>query len=262
MLQPLDILLAFKAVALSEHLNGTEKQFAAFLIDSFNRVTGRCDPSEETAAFLLGKSPRTIVRAGNRLVELKLFVRRKHAGHNHCNSYLPNWQFFRESEDRYKIRRKEHASRFARQKMSHSECQPSHLDTDNPVTQTSPKNNIQLTYPAAVAVADANRQPAEREKGRLSNMAKFTTAFDKKLRYLGPSSSRDAAESSAERRWNNALFDRFGTGPAYAVIVEALDVALQEAATCAELKRRGAGITCILETLTGRGIQWENGRWG
>lgn len=254
MLQPLDILLAFKAVALSEHLNGTEKQFAAFLIDSFNRVTGRCDPSEETAAFILGKSPRTIVRAGNRLVELKLFVRRKHAGQNHCNSYLPNWQFFRESEDRYKIRRKEHASRFARQKLSHSECQPSHLDTDNPVTQTSPKNNIQLTYPVAAAVADANPQPAEREKGRLGNMAKFTTAFDEKLRYLGPSSSREAAENSAERRWNNALIDRFGTGPAYAVIVEAVDQELQDAATAAELKRRGAGVDHILRELALRNV--------
>jgi hypothetical protein len=63
--QPNDNLLAFKHIGLSEQLNGTEKQFAAFLIDSYNRKTGRCDPSEETAAFLLSKSQRSIIRAGN-----------------------------------------------------------------------------------------------------------------------------------------------------------------------------------------------------
>jgi hypothetical protein len=62
--EPKDILLALKHIALSQELNGTEKQFAAFLVDSYNRRTGRCDPSEETAAHLLGVSTRTIVRAG------------------------------------------------------------------------------------------------------------------------------------------------------------------------------------------------------
>ena len=71
--QPNDILLAFKQIAISEKLNGTEKQFAAFLIDSYNRKTGQCDPSEETAAHILGRSTRTIIRAGHRLVAVKFF---------------------------------------------------------------------------------------------------------------------------------------------------------------------------------------------
>src|ERR1700704_6921718 len=71
--QPNDILLAFKHIALSDQLNGAEKQFAAFLVDSYNRRTGRCDPSEETAAHLLRKHKRTIIRAGNRLCSLKFF---------------------------------------------------------------------------------------------------------------------------------------------------------------------------------------------
>lgn len=57
------ILLAFKAIALSDKLNGTEKQVAAFLVDSFNRRTGQCDPSVETQAVLSTKSRRTIFRA-------------------------------------------------------------------------------------------------------------------------------------------------------------------------------------------------------
>jgi hypothetical protein len=60
-----DILFALiKHIALSDQLNGTEKQLAAFLVDSYNRKTGRCDPSEETAAFILKKaSGRSLGRA-------------------------------------------------------------------------------------------------------------------------------------------------------------------------------------------------------
>jgi len=257
-IQPNDILLAFKHIALSDELNGTEKQFAAFLIDSYNRKTGRCDPSEETAAFLLRMSQRTIIRAGNRLAQLKLFVRRKHAGHNHCNSYQPNWQFFRDSEDRYKSRRSEHAKRFTRQKLSPSECQPCHLHTANTVIQTSPINNIQSTYPNAAAV-DRIGPAAKTEKERLTSEAKMHIALDRKLRYLGPPRRQEAAETSAERRWNNALIDRFGTGPIYAVIVEEMDVAMQEAATKAELKQRGEGIVCILKQIADRGIRLQQG---
>jgi hypothetical protein len=79
-LEPKDILLAFKHIALSDQLNGTEKQFAAFLIACSNRKTGRCDPSEETAAYVLRRHKRSIIRAGNRLVSLKLFLKRRHAG--------------------------------------------------------------------------------------------------------------------------------------------------------------------------------------
>jgi hypothetical protein len=59
-LQKNDIILAFKVIALSDKLNGTEKQVAAALIDSYNRKTGRCDPSEGTLAVWIGKSKRTV----------------------------------------------------------------------------------------------------------------------------------------------------------------------------------------------------------
>jgi hypothetical protein len=88
----------------------------------------------------------------------------------------------------------------------------------------------------------------------LGNEARRSTAFDGKLRYLGIASPHEAAEISAERRWNNALINRFGTGPVYAVIIEEMDDALQDAATKAELKQRGAGIVCILQQMAYRGI--------
>jgi hypothetical protein len=254
MLLPNDILLAFKAIALSEHLNGTEKQYAAFLVDSYNRKTGRCDPSEETAAFILGKSKRTIIRAGNRLVALKLFVRRKHAGHNHCNSYLPNWEMFRESERGYKRRRKDYANRFERPNLSPSECQSCHPSDDRPVTQTSLNNNIQLTSPGR----PANQQPCAGDKGGLGNERKIVPDSQPNIPglygfKLSPS-SRQAAETAAIKRWNNDLLRRYRSGPTYAAIVDALDPGLQQAATEAELKRRGGGLTCILHQLSLRQI--------
>ena len=39
--QKYDTLLAFKAIALMPSLNCTEKQVAAFFIDSYNKKTGR-----------------------------------------------------------------------------------------------------------------------------------------------------------------------------------------------------------------------------
>jgi hypothetical protein len=252
-----DILLAFKHIALSEHLNGTEKQFAAFLVDSYNKKSGRCDPSEGTAAYILGKSKRTIIRAGNRLVAHKLFIRRRHAGNNHCNSYHPNWEMVRELERQFKDRRKQWAQRFERTKLSPSERQPCRSRDDNAVTQTSLMNNIQLTYVAAAADS-SNQQRAESNEVRVRNKEKASIRVDNALSpYLGPPSSRQAAEISAQRRWNNDLLDQFRSTPAYAVIVEALDAPLQDAATKAELKRRGAGITSILQGLALRGIQWK-----
>jgi len=252
--QPNDILLAFKHIALSDQLNGTEKQFAAFLIDSYNRKTGRCDPSEETAAFILRKHKRTIIRAGNRLASLKLFSKRRHAGNNHCNHYQPNWEMFRARERAYKERRSEYAKRFERPKLSPSECQPCHSGDDNPVTQTSSNNNIPLTSPHR----PSNQQRGSGDRAGPGNERKvgpgswFSNPGAQGFR---PScSSQQAAEAAAMRRWNGDLLDRFRSTPVYAVIVDALDEELQNAATEAELKRRGAGVGRILRELAVRNV--------
>jgi hypothetical protein len=250
--QPNDILLAFKHIALSDQLNGTEKQLAAFLIDSYNRRTGRCDPSEETAAYLLRKHKRTIIRAGNRLVSLKLFSKRRHGGNNHCNYYQPNWEMFREFERAYKERRSAYAKRYERPKLSPSECQPRHLRDDNSVTQTSFNNNIPLTSPHC----PSNQQRSSVDRGGLGNERKTgSRSGNPGAQGFQPSwSSRQAAGAAALRRWNGDLLDRFRSTPDYAVIVEAVDQELQDAATAAELKRRGAGADHILRELTLRNV--------
>jgi len=87
-----------------------------------------------------------------------------------------------------------------------------------------------------------------------SNLAQSYAELDSKLRYVGPASSQEVAEIAAERRWNNGLFNRFGTGPVYETIVEEMDDALQHEATAAEMKRRGAGVDYIVQKLVDRGL--------
>jgi hypothetical protein len=244
-----DTLLAFKHIALSAQLSGAEKQFGTFLIDSYNQRTGRCDPSEETAAVILGKSKRTIIRAGNRLAALRLFTKRKHAGHNHCNSYQPNWEMFRELERAYHQRRKTHRNRFDRPKLSPLDCQGGHLSGDKAVTQTFPKNNFQLTCLDGVP----NQKRTAGKRVGLSSESSSATASSS----CNPThqfrkhswSSQQAAEAAAVRRWNKDLSDRFGFADTYALIVDALHPQLQKEATDAELSSKGGGISLILEKL-------------
>jgi hypothetical protein len=190
----------------------------------------------------LVKSKRTIVRAGNRLVRVGFFQRRRHAGHNHCNSYLPNWELFRELESKYKDRRKQWAKRFAQPKLSPPERQPCHFRGAGPVTQTSPTNNIQSTY------LDV---PSNLRRVALGTERKIGAPSIPKPAYHASFSppSREAAEAAAVRRWNQALLDQFLGEPIYLTIVDALDSELQAAATEAEMKRRGEGIACILRGL-------------
>jgi hypothetical protein len=272
--QPNDILLAFKHIAISDALNATEKQFAAFLVDSYNRRTRRCDPSEETAAHLLGKSTRSIIRAGHRLVASKLFRKRRHGGNHHCNSYEPNWEIFRELERVYKQRRKQWAGRFERPALSASVCQPchpendghvtpkcqsSHLPCDNPVTQTSSNNHIEPTcpnnnIPSTLAEVIANPHLPLGSQRSLSNEERCQDASNRSRGLERINTARAAAEAAAVRRWSSDLLHHFRSSPTFGVIVEAIDLPMQEAATAAESKRRGGGLAYIVQELVLRGI--------
>jgi hypothetical protein len=82
----------------------------------------------------------------------------------------------------------------------------------------------------------------------------ITSSVGISQRFAALPSSREAAQSAALRRWNNELLDRFRSTPLYAVIIDAIDTELQNAATEAELKRKGAGLACIVQQLTMRQV--------
>ena len=238
-----------RRIALSDKLNGTEKQVAAALIDSYNRKTGRCDPSEGTLAVWIGKSKRTVQRAIDRLVRLKLFRKKRHGGNNHCNSYEPQWEYYRLLERAYKQGRDEHSKRFARQELSPLGCQPCHSSDDKVGTQTYLNNNIQLTYQSCPSERHLEHSKREGLRNRDTPLSSGRTP-----NFLDPPTSKEASHNSAERRWNKELLDRFRHTSLYAIILEALDHDIQTAATQAELQRVGAGLKYILQELSRRRV--------
>lgn len=271
--QPKDNLLAFKHISMSDLLNGAEKQFAGFLIDSYNRKTGRCDPSEETAAHILQVSTRTIVRAGNGLVARKFFFKRKHGGNHHCNSYEPNWEMFRALEERYNQRRKRWSERFHRPTVSpslcqpcHSQddspatakCQPGHPDSDNSVTQTSSSNHIESTCASNIITSTLSQGVSKRHVAGRDRVRFASKEVDRDAANRNYGLERAAAEAAAERRWNNDLLLHFRLAPStYAAIVEAIGPRLQVEATAAELRQKGSGLAQIVSELSARGMLKE-----
>src|SRR6476659_3890093 len=97
----LDITLAFKALSHCEGLTATERRVATAVIDSFNRHSGRCDPSLERIAHLLGINRRTVIRALKKLAALRLLIVYRHGGNHHCNAYQPNWALYRAMESQW-----------------------------------------------------------------------------------------------------------------------------------------------------------------
>src|SRR4029079_7038812 len=92
--QPLDILMALKAIGLSQSLKNSDRQIASALLDHFNRRTGQCDPSLGRLAGLGGVSTRTVMRSLARIEAAGLFRRIRHGGHLNRNSYEPDWARF------------------------------------------------------------------------------------------------------------------------------------------------------------------------
>ena len=229
----LDTLLALKAVSLALGLKENDRRVAAALIEHFNRETSQCDPGLNRIADLLGISTRTVIRSTKRLATAGLLRKVRHGGHLNRNHYEPVWSRFREIEAEWRARFARTA-RSAVTELSPAECQPCHIDGDSPVTQTCRSNLLKETC----SKESSRKVLIEKAPHPLSSRSAVGTK------------SADAARTEAERRWTQALHDRFVQMPVtYAEIVELIDTAKREGATDAELKRRGAGLLHILREL-------------
>jgi predicted transcriptional regulator len=134
--RPLDLLLAFKAIALTPLLMDRERRVACVLLDHFNRKTGQCDPSLGTIAKLLDINRRTAIRAVTRLHQLGFILRNVHGGKFHRNSYTPEWGKFRQIEAHWKARRSQQQKNVVRPNVSPWQRPGGHVESVSSVTQT------------------------------------------------------------------------------------------------------------------------------
>jgi hypothetical protein len=232
-IESIDTLLAIKAIGLAEGLTANDRRVAVSLIEHFRRRDGRCDPGLSRIASLLGISVRTVIRCVNRLVAAGLVRKVRHGGLGNRNSYKPNWQRLGELEEdwRKRFKRKPASSPT---NMSPGDGQNCHLGNDNCVTQTYRLNPPQQTSLRSL-------QGGVVSKG---------DRFDAPGLTAEGSSSRSAARVEAERRWSSDLHREFAALPVtYGEIIGLIDVAIQTAATDAELHRRGTGIEYIRREL-------------
>jgi hypothetical protein len=230
-IRPLDILFGLKAINLAPGLKNNDRAIGAALLDHYNRKTGQCDPGLDRIAKLLGISTRSVIRSMPRIEAAGLFRKVRHGGNSNRNRYEPDWQRFREIDAAWSARMRADARARRVTKVSSGARQSCHIGGDRPVTQTCPSNLSKET---------CQKSPPRKEESR---------TVEKRFN-LTSTSAGDAARTAAERRWTTDLHEQFARMPlTYGEIIEAIDPTMQEAATAAEMRARGAGLAQILKRL-------------
>lgn len=224
----LDTLLAAKALNFDPSLLPNDRTVGCALLDHFNRTTGRCDPSIERLAKLLGICTRTVIRSIKRLVAARYFTKSKHGGYSNRNSYQPNWSRFEETNRQWRSRFSARSSATAE---SVGACQPSHEPPAVAVTQTYLANLSNQTCSAG----SANKKKDQSDKAVIT--------------------PGQPARQAAHRRWDGDLLARFRRTPkVYSRLVELISPELAELATQAEAQKRGEGIAFILMNISSEAI--------
>lgn len=252
---PSNTLIAHKAISLSEELSGTEKRVAAVIVDHFNRKTGQCDPALDSIAKLLGVSRRTIIRAIGTLVRKGYFQKTRHGGKFHRNSYLPIWSRFQANETKWNEKRRATRRTLGSKRVSPLQGQTCQPAGDADVTQTcfmNPLNETLLASQAIKRTETLNKRIVRKGLSNEGSMAASHTVAKERF-HVKSANSRDAARDAAERRWTIALTKLYATVPElFALIIDAIDAPLSEAATELELHRCGSGLQFVLDALRGR----------
>jgi predicted transcriptional regulator len=246
---PSPSLIAFKALSLCDDLIATRRRVLAALIEHFNRRNGRCDPSIDRLAVLLGINRRTVFRALNSLVAKGYVIRLRHGGFHHRNQYVPNWLFYAAIVKKWDEQFREAGSARRATEMSSLRRQSGHLASGPSVTQTFSNN---LTKPTLESAGPENTSEARKR------MAAEHFPIQARRRVLVPS-SRDASRDAAERRWNLEL-QQFLKGDKHltAVAVDMMTPELMKSVTDAELVSRGSGLPIVLAEL--RRAQGQGGQ--
>lgn len=251
-----DIIAALKAIGLSPASSAAHR-VAGALLDHFNRKTGQCDPSVERLAWLLEIDTKTVKTATAQLCALGLFKKSSHGGYGHRASYAPQWQEYNRLMDAWQAKMKSKSPRSSGAKTPPSDDGSNGAETPHstgrkrpfkggenaPQTNISNQSNKPMRPSQASFTAAENVIPMRSEqpshglwRGRAGQ---------------SPSHSQVAREQ-AVKRWNLDMMARCGT--AYGSFLEWIDEDGSEAATEAEMKRRGEGAALLVNRMHAAGM--------
>lgn len=244
--------MAFGALA---ELTSNERRVAFAILDHYNKRDGRCDPSGERLAALLGMDRTSVVKATKRLCDVfGLFQKVSHGGHNHCASYRPQWHRYREimGDWNAKARGRERPTNVA--KSPQATWRNHHTERGENATQTDLINRIDKYGDSGNAApgADAMEEQEQRRTARVETVNGLLRGSAQRPNGRQSPSHAQAARQHAERRWDADL--RSLGLRAHGEALEQIDEEIAEAATAAEMRRRGGGITLLRDRLVLTGI--------
>jgi predicted transcriptional regulator len=259
-----DILFAHKALNVIAGLTDATKRVAGAIIDHFNKRTGQCDPSIERLATLLGIDRATVLRATEKLNELGFIEKASHGGKSHRAAYLPKWELFRAIVEDWDARMKtgeahrpvgtpgETRSSPNVAGVRRSRSQACDVKGRRDATQTLRSN--QSKEPIEGERVEKPQEKPQTQSAREAQRGLWRGSKPVAQRSLllpisggRDSSHTDAARAAAERRWYaqvHALGER-----AEADVLEWITSDKMEAATEAEMQRRGDGLAFIVSTM-------------
>lgn len=250
-----DFLFAYKALHFDRILSSAAKEVAATLVDHFNKVTGRCDPSAKRIAKLLGISRATVHRATAELCEGNepYFVRVSHGGKHNCTSYSPQWHRFREIAKAWEARLKAGLPPENASKLRHAKSQT--CDTHDRKSETQTRSNNPLNEPLRGSNAEQGSLHHGNRSDNVVRIPTFNNRLSNGLNIRSPSHAQ-AAETAAIRR---IMDDARANDPALSdsINVEA-DVTMLTEAAQAEMKKPGSGLRVLLDILDEARLQKRN----
>lgn len=265
-----DTRFAHKALNIVAGLSGTDRQVAGAIIDHFNKQSGRCDPSIERLATLLGVDRASVIRATNKLCAKRkwlhsddevLVEKISHGGHRNCAAYLPNWELLNAIVADWDARLRVGAapgtsppdSAPAPSKnvagLRPRTSQNCDLERRKIATQTLRRNPLKEPIQVEQVETQARNQDGQVVPERPSGLLRGSEREAKRTppKVVHPVAPGIAAEAAASRRWDAEL--RAMGWDAYGAIVDAITPEIADEATAAEMRRRGTGCRLILERL-------------
>jgi len=223
-------LIACK-VFMRARVSSAAKAAASILLDRMNARSLRCDPSIAGIEGLTGYSRSTVQSGLRSLVKEGLLIVHRHGGLSARNSYEFCWEEIDRRDAAFQEALFSRRNPPRNQGVARPENRAQTL-TNNP--KNKPERIDALTEPSASREITKGQPRQERSCRRLPAPQR--------------TSSAQAAANAAERRWNDDLLECFSDDHSvYAVAVELVDVTIQEAATEAEVKRRGDGLRTVLD---------------